>query len=173
MVEDYHFPFEVWDLKFQVCSRGTSILSRRLEDCGLVPFYQSALGSRASPGSPSGSSFHHVSPPSGEKLVMSWDPVDPIVDLGTFHPLRDLAKPFMKHSEAQDWQEKVKQCWLVTMVIVSRFTTRTATQPGRGKVHVLLKLELFWSMTARYGKPLRMVFQNTMIWLFTECMSVD
>lgn len=102
MVEDYHFPFEVWDLKFQVCSRGTSILSRRLEDCGLVPFYQSALGSRASPGSPSGSSFHHVSPPSGEKLVMSWDPVDPIVDLGTFHPLRDLAKPFMKHSEAQD-----------------------------------------------------------------------
>ena len=41
-------------------------------------------------------------PPSGEKLVMSWDPVDPIVDLGTFHPLRDLATPFMKHSEAQD-----------------------------------------------------------------------
>ena len=69
----------------------------RLEDCRLVPFYQSALGSRASPGSPSGSIFHK-----GEKLVMSWDPVDPIVALGTFHPLRDLATPFMKHSEAQD-----------------------------------------------------------------------
>lgn len=75
--------------------------------------------------------------------IMSWDPVDPIVALGTFHPLRDLATPFMKHSEAQDRQERVKQCWLVTMVIVSRFTTRTAAQPGRGQVHVLLKLELF------------------------------